>query len=220
MDKLKRKLNSIGKTVFIEQLYPELKKNPNISKSEFLLKHPDFKESKNSENTCFSNARSIFQEGLICEALEIIIESKVPETIKLKAKHYLLLERGLGGISQELDEKEELDTEGLRKQVYVNRYERNAEARSKAIEYHCKNGIKCCICGFDFEKVYGELGKGFIHIHHITPISEIGKSYEVNYKTDLIPVCPNCHAMLHRGQDGRLLTIEELKDILNQNKEL
>lgn len=213
MDKLEGRLNSIGKKVFIK-LYPELSKNPNISKEEFLLKHPYFKKGIDSGNT-FNNAQSIFREGLVCEALEIVIASKVSEEIKLKAKYYLLLERGIGDINQELDEKEEPDIEGLRKRVYVNKYERSAEARQKAIEYHCKDGVKCCICGFDFEKVYRELGKGFIHIHHITPISEIGKSYEINYKTDLIPVCPNCHAMLHKGKDGKVLTINELKSILN-----
>ena len=65
-----------------------------------------------------------------------------------------------------------------------------------------------------FEDKYGEIGTGFIHIHHIVPISEIGKEYEINYKTDLVPVCPNCHAMLHRKVNDRTLTIEELKERL------
>lgn len=47
-------------------------------------------------------------------------------------------------------------------------------------------------------KQYGSLGKGFIHVHHKIPLSEIGDEYEVDYVNDLIPVCPNCHAMLHR----------------------
>ena len=47
-------------------------------------------------------------------------------------------------------------------------------------------------------KVYGEIAKGFIHVHHLIPLSEIKENYQVNPKTDLIPVCPNCHAMLHR----------------------
>ena len=56
----------------------------------------------------------------------------------------------------------------------------------------------CSICGFDFEKNYGELGKGFIHVHHIVPVSKIGPNYIIDPVKDLIPVCPNCHAMLHR----------------------
>ena len=67
------------------------------------------------------------------------------------------------------------------------------------------------ICGFDFEKTYGEIGKGFIHVHHIVPVSEIGESYRVDYEKDLIPVCPNCHAMLHRKGGS----VEGLKEIIN-----
>ena len=118
-------------------------------------------------------------------------------------------------IINELDETETPDVEGLRKSVFVNVYERSAEARKKCIEHM---GCVCAVCGFDFEKVYGKLGKGFIHIHHRTPVSSIGKAYTVNYETDLVPVCPNCHAMLHRGKDGKVLSIEELREIMVEVK--
>lgn len=114
-------------------------------------------------------------------------------------------------VANELDETEIPDVEGLRKPVFVNVYERSAEARKKCIQH---KGCVCAVCGFDFEKVYGELGKGFIHIHHKTPISSIGKNYVINYETDLVPVCPNCHAMLHRGKNGTVLSVEELKEIM------
>ena len=105
--------------------------------------------------------------------------------------------------------------EGIKKQVIVNKYERSSIARIKCIEY---NGLNCKICGLDFEEKYGKLGEGFIHIHHIRPISEIGKNYKIDYKKDLIPVCPNCHSMLHRKINGKEVTILELKKILNKNK--
>lgn len=85
--------------------------------------------------------------------------------------------------------------EGAKKEVFVNSYERSREARKLCIEAH---GCKCAACGMDFEKVYGEIGRGFIHVHHIVPISSIGKEYVLDPVKDLIPVCPNCHAMLHR----------------------
>ena len=78
----------------------------------------------------------------------------------------------------------------------------------------------CSVCGTDFHKMYGELGKGFIHVHHIVPISMIGKEYKLDPIKDLVPVCPNCHAMLHRGEDGKVLTIEELKKIIETIKQL
>jgi 5-methylcytosine-specific restriction protein A len=101
-------------------------------------------------------------------------------------------------------------SEGIKKQITVNKYERSSIARSRCIEHH---GTSCQICKLDFVKRYGEIGKGFIHVHHVIPIHKIGKEYKVNYKEDLIPVCPNCHAMLHRKIDGKEITIEELKVI-------
>lgn len=62
--------------------------------------------------------------------------------------------------------------------------------------------------------VYGELGKEFIHVHHIVPLHEIKETYKVDYRKDLGPICPNCHAMLHRKIDDRTLDIAELKEII------
>lgn len=101
--------------------------------------------------------------------------------------------------------------EGSVVKVFVNRYERNRVAREKCIQ---KKGCVCSVCGMDFGKTYGELGKGFIHIHHTTPISSISKGYEVDPENDLVPVCPNCHAMLHRH--GPPYTVAELKGKMSQ----
>lgn len=104
--------------------------------------------------------------------------------------------------------------EGTCVSVTVNKYERNAKARQECIDEY---GCKCSICGLDFEKMYGEVGKGFIHVHHIVPISEIGKEYKLNPKTDLIPVCPNCHAMLHRKINGKTLSCDELRKLIKKD---
>ena len=99
--------------------------------------------------------------------------------------------------------------EGALITVKANKYERNQKARKECV---AKKGYQCLVCGRDFEATYGEIGKNFIHVHHLTPISTIGKEYELNVDTDLVPVCPNCHYMLHRKDPP--YTIEELKDIL------
>ncbi|MFC1507839.1 HNH endonuclease [Pseudomonadota bacterium] len=104
----------------------------------------------------------------------------------------------------------ETHIEGAKKTVTVNAYERDSEAREKCIK-HWK--LNCYVCGFHFEMAYGNLGKGFIHVHHLKPLSEIGHEYEVDPIEDLRPVCPNCHAMLHRKRPA--LSIEELKSIVN-----
>ena len=84
--------------------------------------------------------------------------------------------------------------EGLSVRVTVNRYERSPAARRACIAAH---GYCCAVCGFDFGAVYGPEATGYIHVHHIVPLSTISESYRVNPRTDLRPVCPNCHAMLH-----------------------
>jgi 5-methylcytosine-specific restriction protein A len=100
-------------------------------------------------------------------------------------------------------------TEGATKTIRVNSYERNPEARRQCIK---KFGLICSVCGFNFEQMYGEIGKDFIHVHHVIPLSDIRKEYEIT-PDDLMPVCPNCHAMLHRNK-GHVLRIEELKEII------
>lgn len=95
--------------------------------------------------------------------------------------------------------------------VKVNRYERSSIARMKCVEYH---GAKCCICGIDFGERYGELGDGFIHVHHLKPLHTIGNDYIVDYKNDLVPVCPNCHAMIHRIKNGESMSVDELRSVL------
>lgn len=96
--------------------------------------------------------------------------------------------------------------EGAVKQVLVNKYERDPKAREECIKYY---KCVCNICGFDFSKYYGAYGEGFIEVHHIKPLHQIKASYVVDPIRDLIPVCSNCHSILHRGKDP--LTVAELK---------
>jgi 5-methylcytosine-specific restriction enzyme A len=101
--------------------------------------------------------------------------------------------------------------EGAVERVSVNRYERDPEARAKAIEHY---GAACKACGLDFETAYGPIGEGFIHVHHVVPLSSIGGTYVVDPIKDLVPVCPNCHAMLHKRVPP--YTVDELQRIIRQ----
>lgn len=101
-------------------------------------------------------------------------------------------------------------TEGAVKQVMVNTYERDQKGRKACIEHH---GAVCFVCQFDFGKVYGLHGQGFIEVHHIKPLHEIRQSYVMNPITDLVPLCSNCHSMVHRTKPG--LTVEQLKQLLS-----
>ena len=96
--------------------------------------------------------------------------------------------------------------EGAKKSVTINVYERDNDARNECIAHY---GCRCKVCDFNFVSVYGDIGKNFIHVHHLTPLADIEKEYVVNPIKDLVPVCPNCHAMLHRKNPP--YTIAELK---------
>lgn len=113
--------------------------------------------------------------------------------------------------SEEVNSSRDLYHEGATKKITINAYERNPDARQECLDKH---GYKCHICNFDFEEKYGERGEKFVHVHHIVPLSETKEGYEVDPLKDLIPVCPNCHAMLHRG--GTILP-EELKAMIKSS---
>jgi len=102
--------------------------------------------------------------------------------------------------------------EGTLKQITVNAYERDSKARQKCIATY---GLNCAVCGFNFEEKYGDIGKGFIHVHHLKPLSDLKIQYELDPITDLRPVCPNCHAMLHRKKPP--YSIAELKQFIEKH---
>jgi len=99
--------------------------------------------------------------------------------------------------------------EGSVERVIVNRYERNGRARLACIRH---NGARCAVCDIDFEERYGEIGKGFIHVHHKRSLAALGKRSRLNAVRDLVPVCPNCHAMLHKREPP--YDVEQLRAIL------
>ena len=107
--------------------------------------------------------------------------------------------------------------EGAKHRVMVNRYERDPVARSRCLEHF---GYGCQVCGLSFEERYGDVGREFMHVHHKTPLSEIADhdNHVVNPLEDLVPVCPNCHAMLHRPE-GQTLTVEELRQRMDETQE-
>lgn len=104
-----------------------------------------------------------------------------------------------------------VDVEGKKQLVYSYKYERNSRLRAEALKIH---GCSCYACGFNFYKKYGDIGKDFIEIHHIKPLSETSGEVLINPKFDLIPLCANCHRMIHRKK--RPVTVEDLKKLINE----
>jgi 5-methylcytosine-specific restriction enzyme A len=153
--------------------------------------HEDYNESKHF----IWKLRDELVQAL--EELEMVDEQKFPtEEEELTSYHV------------------ETRSEGKIRMCYDTKYERDPKNRRDAVKLH---GTVCQACGFDFEKIYSEIGKDYIEVHHIKPLYEGEGSIEVNAATDLICVCPNCHRMIHRRKDS-VLSLEKLKDLLLANK--
>ena len=79
-------------------------------------------------------------------------------------------------------------------------HQRNPQLRRLCIEAYGSK-YECVVCGMNFVQTYGEIGKEFIEVHHLYPISETDGEHEVDPANDMIPLCSNCHSMIHRLSD-------------------
>jgi len=129
----------------------------------------------------------------------------IPENI---ATNLLSLFEGALGFSVDQLTTENLGKikEGKPKKVTVTSYDRSPVARQVCIETF---GTTCVVCGFNFGEKYGEIGNGFIHVHHLNQIADSGGEYQIDPEKDLRPVCANCHAMLHKKRPA--FSIDEIK---------
>ncbi|RJX29540.1 MAG: hypothetical protein C4531_10370 [Desulfurivibrio sp.] len=104
-------------------------------------------------------------------------------------------------------------SEGGTQEIVLELQKRDPKLKSLAIE---KYGLSCQVCEFDFEKVYGEFGKGYIEMHHLVPLG-VSKEERINTVDDVAVVCSNCHRVLHRnGKEP--IPIEQLKAAVNKQK--
>lgn len=103
--------------------------------------------------------------------------------------------------------------EGAVRQVTVNAYERDPRARRACLRHH---GYDCAACGFNFRAFYGDLAGDYIHVHHRRPLSAVGDEYQVDPVKDLVPVCPNCHAVVHMTVPP--MEVESLRDALRERQ--
>ena len=90
-------------------------------------------------------------------------------------------------------------TEGIIHQVHITRHERNYKLYQLCLLYH---GYVCQVCGIDFEKVHGEPSKHFIEMHLLNPIADTDGEHVLDLVNGLIPLCSNCHSMIHRKAGG------------------
>lgn len=106
--------------------------------------------------------------------------------------------------------------EGAIRQVNITRHERNKTLRQICLNHY---GYICQVCGMNFEERYGEIGKDFIEVHHLQPIADTDCEHALDPKEGLVPLCSNCHSMIHKGgKNGKPMTLEELKAVFNLHK--
>jgi len=92
--------------------------------------------------------------------------------------------------------------------------ERKPGLRRRKIESVRRRGdpIVCEVCEFDFERYYGERGRGYIECHHVEPLHITGQR-EVTIR-ELALLCSNCHRMIHTKPPW--LTLDELREIIKE----
>lgn len=104
--------------------------------------------------------------------------------------------------------KEREMTEGEKKHVEYETRHRNPALRQACID---KYGYQCQCCGMNFAELYGkELGENFIEVHHLKMLSTYDECHPEDYVENLVPLCSNCHSMIHHGKNGPL-TLGELR---------
>lgn len=106
------------------------------------------------------------------------------------------------------EQKEEEYLEGQLKEITFFKRKRSRALREECIHRY---GCKCFVCGFDFEKVYGERGRYFIEVHHLNPMANYDDEHSITVD-DLRPLCSNCHSMIHKDPNSGLTDIEVFKE--------
>ena len=106
-------------------------------------------------------------------------------------------------------------SEGATTKINVNSYERDPRARKACIKHH---GYRCKTCEMSFKETYGPLADKIIHVHHIKPLHKRKKEYKVNPIKDLIPLCPNCHAVIH--SKAIPYTLKQIENMIRSSKNI
>jgi predicted HNH restriction endonuclease len=135
----------------------------------------------------------------------------IPAQIANELEHIWAKHIGASSLGSVFVDDEITATEGEERLALVRHRRREQKLRAaKLSQFRQKNGgLHCEVlgCGFDFEKVYGSLGKDFAHVHHLKPLGNRESPSQTSLD-DLAIVCANCHAMIHRG--GKCRALNEL----------
>jgi len=183
-----------------------------------LSKWCDWRDS--SHLTARAIASELFHNN-ICRRLLDKANKPIPDRATAEADYEKWLEttvqagQGLPPSAVHPDEVDQAEPhfEGALHRVWVNKYERDQAARGERLAHY---GSKCVVCGFEFGEAYDGMVTGYIHVHHLKKLSEIGREYSVDPIADLRPVCPNCHAVIHLNKQP--FTIEDVQAMVKRSR--
>lgn len=152
-----------------------------------------------------SSLGAFYEQGSICAkyyAREAIPnnETLATDLNELLRLYLLLATKDLvtSSTSSEEDDEEGLNAEDLTSLREHKRIERNRKLAERAKKIH---GYICQACGFDFQRHYGEIGRGFIEAHHLTPLHTLkGQKIMLDPRKDFSVLCANCHRMIHKSE--------------------
>lgn len=158
------------------------------------LDREEVNESIIWEDFSLTIAKSYYSEELEFSALRSVLLDFFSILL------FMMLKETEWGNLDEVSEEGEFEGDKLR--IEVNRYERSRYNRAICLSYF---GFQCRGCGITLEQKYGPLGSNVIHVHHVVPVSQMGGSYRLDPIRDLVPLCPNCHNIVHRVNPPLLL---------------
>jgi 5-methylcytosine-specific restriction protein A len=210
---------------YAKDLLASMEQASNVNRKAFVMAADRLKEKgaqvtvRINDNASDLSEQAVWIQGwqqVVIQVKRSPIEVKAPDTYIEWGVNLLGLVMHLLPL-EESESEEDLSAvglpEGAKMRIEVNKYERSRINRAAALSAH---GTSCKVCSFNFEENYGPEGKGFVHVHHVIPVSQIGENYLIDPVLDLIPVCPNCHAIIHLTNPPR--TVDEVRNMLRCRK--
>jgi 5-methylcytosine-specific restriction protein A len=154
-------------------------------------------------------ARPEFYEAAHILGKHYNLSEGLPEQVELEKdlKHMCSVYKELifrGGFFEGSEDAESRDRDDeiiQRREYRLHRtIERKGSYARKVKKHH---GTVCQACSFDFGKMYGKNGVGYIDAHHLVPLSELrlGVDYKYSIANDFAVLCANCHRMIHRSKN-------------------
>lgn len=173
-----------------------------------LRRNPETKDLINGEDDRrYSRALKLLQAYYGSKYLPV---RKLKSNPRVKKNLVAVIETHPSPEPQSDTEASTTHTEGARKEMAMERAYRNRDARNECIRIW---GAQCQVCGMRFKDYYGDMpGEEFIEVHHLIPISTRDTEYQIDPTQELVPLCSNCHSMIHRGTNGPM-SLDELRNI-------